>query len=248
MNNYFLKVNNLNKSFKKDNEEIEVLKNINLNVNKGEFISIVGTSGCGKSTLLNIIAALDKPTSGDINYSFNVKEDIGYMMQDSALLPWFNIEKNAHLASKIKKINSTSYINTLLNKYGLNNFKNSYPNVLSGGMKQRVSLIRTIGTYPKLLLLDEPFSKLDYQSRLLISLDVYKLVKENNITTILITHDIAEAISLSDKVIVLSKRPATIKKIYDIKIDKSLSPTKRRKDKKFMEYFDLIGKDLDLFE
>ena len=239
-----LSIRNLSKEFKNDNKKTRVLDNISLDVFNGEFLTIVGTSGCGKSTLLKIIANLDTPSDGNIYINNN---DIGYMMQDSALFPWLNIEKNANLASKIKGIQSKEYILNLFKKYGLYNFKNKYPKDLSGGMKQRVSLIRTIATKPKLLLLDEPFSQLDYQTRLLVSLDVYNLIKENNITVILITHDISKAISLSDRVIVLSKRPASIKKIYNIEIDKSLNPIERRKNENFMNYYDQICKDLELF-
>lgn len=247
MNNELLSIKDLNKSFN-NNEVVDVLNNINMDVYKGEFISIVGTSGCGKSTLLNIIAKLDKPSSGLVKYYFNNNDIIGYMMQEPALFPWLNIEKNALFAINVKNLNNNNYIMDLLKKYGLYEFKNKYPSELSGGMKQRISLIRTIGLKPTLLLLDEPFSQLDYQSRLSISNDVYNLVKENKITTILITHDISEAISLSDKIIVLSKRPAHIKNIYNLEFSKNLSPIERRKDKLFLYYFDLIGKDLDLFE
>ena len=243
-NKKIISISNLSKSF----NNINVINNVSLDVSEGEFLSIVGTSGCGKSTLLNIIAKLDKPSLGKITYHINDNDYVGYMMQDAALFPWLTIEKNAQLASKLKNVYNYNFINTLLKKYGLYDFKNKYPKDLSGGMKQRVSLIRTISLKPKLLLLDEPFSQLDYQSRLSISSDVYRLVKENNITTILITHDISEAISLSNRIIVLSKRPASIKSSYIIDIDKSLSPIERRKDKKFLYYFDLIGKDLDLFE
>ena len=247
MNKKILSIKNLYKSFN-NNEVTDVLDNINIDVYKGEFVSIVGTSGCGKSTLLNIIAKLDKQSSGSIIYYLDNNDVIGYIMQEPAHFPWLNIEKNALFASNIKKINNEDYITNLLKKYGLYSFKNKYPSELSGGMKQRISLIRTIGLKPSLLLLDEPFSQLDYQSRLSISSDIHKLVKDHNITVILITHDISEAISLSDRIIVLSKRPAHIKNIYTLEFDKYLSPVERRKNNLFLSYFDLIGKDLDLFE
>ncbi|MBR5662270.1 MAG: ATP-binding cassette domain-containing protein [Bacilli bacterium] len=247
MNDKLLSIKNLNKTFNV-NEPINVLININIDIFKGEFISIVGTSGCGKSTLLNIIANLDKESSGYINYFFDNTDSIGYMMQEAALFPWLNVEKNALFAAKMKNINNNNYIDNLLKKYGLYEFKYKYPSELSGGMKQRLSLIRTLGLKPKLLLLDEPFSQLDYQSRISISSDVYKLAKENNITTILVTHDISEAISLSDRIIVLSKRPAHIKNIYSLQFDKNLLPIERRKEKLFLSYYELIGKDLDMFE
>ena len=248
MKNKLVSINNLNKKYTNDFEEIDVLNNINLDIFEGEIVSIVGTSGCGKSTLLNIIARIETPSSGNIIYNSNTENNIGYMMQDSALFPWLNIEKNANLALKIKKKSSSEYVSSLLKEYGLYSFKNKYPKDLSGGMKQRVSLIRTIALKPKLLLLDEPFSQLDYQSRLSISSDVYKLVKTNNISVILITHDIEEAISLSDRIIVLSNRPASIKNIYEINFDKNMVPIDRRKNSSFINYFENIGKDLEIFE
>lgn len=248
MKNKLISINNLNKKYTNDFEEIDVLNNINLDIFEGEIVSIVGTSGCGKSTLLNIIARIETPSSGNIIYNSNLENSIGYMMQDSALFPWLNIEKNANLALKIKKKSSSEYVSSLLKEYGLHSFKNKYPKDLSGGMKQRVSLIRTIALKPKLLLLDEPFSQLDYQSRLSISSDVYKLVKINNITVILITHDIEEAISLSDRIIVLTNRPASIKNIYEINFDKNMVPIERRKNSSFINYFENIGKDLEIFE
>lgn len=241
-----LEINNLTKKYINKKSEDEVISNISFDVFEGEIISIVGTSGCGKSTLLNIISGLLDKTSGDIKY-FVDKKSIGYMLQEPALFPWLTIEKNANLGSLIKKTKSNDYVDELLNKYDLYKFKNKYPNDLSGGMKQRVALIRTISTKPKLLLLDEPFAALDYQSRLLIGKDVYDLIKENNITTIIITHDISEAISMSDKVIVLSKRPCHIKNIYEINLENNINPIQNRKDKLFPYYYDLIGKDLDIF-
>ena len=242
--NKLIEIKNLYKKY--DNNELNVIDNISFDVYKGEIVSIVGTSGCGKSTLLNIISGLTKKTSGEINYYFN-KENIGYMMQEPALFPWFNVKKNAELGCLIKRIDNESYIDKLLERYGLREFENKFPNSLSGGMKQRVSLIRTISTKPDLLLLDEPFAALDYQSRLLISKDVYDLIKENNTTAIIITHDISEAISMSDRVIVLSKRPCKIKTIYDRKLEQKQDPINNRKDKLFLHYYELIGQDLDLF-
>jgi len=248
MKNKLISINNLNKKYINDFEETDVLNNINLDIFEGEIVSIVGTSGCGKSTLLNIIARIEAPSSGNIIYNSNAENSIGYMMQDSALFPWLNIEKNANLALKIRKKSSSEYVSSLLKEYGLYSFKSKYPKDLSGGMKQRVSLIRTIALKPKLLLLDEPFSQLDYQSRLSISSDVYKLVKTNNISVVLITHDIEEAISLSDRIIVLSNRPASIKNIYEISFDKNVLPIERRKNSSFLNYFENIGKDLEIFE
>ncbi len=245
-NRNILEVHKLSKTFVGKNEKTNVLDNISFDVNAGEILCIVGTSGCGKSTLLNIISGLDNNYEGNIKYNFD-KEKIGYMLQDSALFPWLSIFNNANLACKIKDINNENYINYLLQRYGLNDFKNKYPDKLSGGMKQRVALIRTISFKPELLLLDEPFAALDYQTRLSISKDVYELIKENNITAIIITHDISEAISLADRVIVLSKRPSHIKNMYEIKLDNKKDPISNRSDNRFSYYYELIGKDLDVF-
>ena len=247
-NKPLIRVENLYKSYINKNEKVNVLNNITFDVFEGEFVSIVGTSGCGKTTLLNIIAQLDKQSSGSVTYNLLDKKSIGYMFQDSALFPWLTIEKNSLLGCEIKNIVNKDYVYELLKKYDILDFKDKYPSNLSGGMKQRVALIRTISTKPKLLLLDEPFAALDYQSRLSISKDVYELVKENNITTIMITHDISEAISLSDKVIVLSKRPSVIKNIYEIKLENQNNPIKRRNDINFSSYYEKIGRDLDIFE
>lgn len=247
MKNKALEVHKLSKIYRNSSGVTDVIKNLNFDVFDGEIVCILGTSGCGKSTLLNIISGLDKNFGGNINYYID-KQNIGYMLQDSALFPWLNIYENASLSSKIKGINNKQYIDNLLKKYDLDNFKDKYPNNLSGGMKQRVALIRTTATKPSLLLLDEPFAALDYQTRLLISNDVYKLIKERSITTIMITHDISEAISIADRVIVLSKRPCYIKNIYEINLKNKKDPINNRKDERFLYYFDKIGKDLDIFE
>ena len=247
MKNKVLEIKNLSKSYISNSNDIKVLDNISFDVFKGEILCIVGTSGCGKSTLLNIISGTDNCYDGVIKYNIN-KDNIGYMFQEPALFPWLNIRKNSSVGCDIKKIDSEDYINKLLDRYGLIDFENKYPNNLSGGMKQRVALIRTISLKPSLLLLDEPFAALDYQTRLSISKDVYNVIKENNTTAIIITHDISEAISMADRVIVLSKRPTHIKNIYDIKLDHKADPVSNRKDSKFALYYELLGKDLDLFE
>lgn len=240
-----LEVNNLKKIYHTEYSEIEALKDISFTVNEGEFIAIVGPSGCGKSTILSILCGLENKTDGSIKMN-NTK--IGYMLQQDSLFPWRNILDNCMLGLEIKKENDKDYVLKLLNSYGLKDFIYSYPDNLSGGMRQRVALIRTLATKPNLLLLDEPFSALDYQSRLNISNDIYNILKKENKTMIMVTHDIAEAISMCDKVIVLTDRPAKIKKIYNIELDNKDTPINNRKDPKFNYYYDLIWKDIDYHE
>lgn len=248
MKNKILEIKNLSKKYHTKEGEITAIQNINLEVLEEEFISLVGTSGCGKSTLLNIIASLDSKTNGEIIFG---KEDpkIGYMFQSDSLFPWLTIYENCILGLKIQKRNTLEnqkYVLDLLKKYNLYEFKDKCPNTLSGGMKQRVALIRTLALKPDILLLDEPFNALDYQSRLAVSNDVYEIIKKEHQTAIMVTHDLAEAISMSDKIYVLSKRPCSIKKVYTIELENKQDPIANRKDKKFIEYYDQIWKDLDI--
>ena len=242
-----LEINNISKTFNTLNGEINAIKSISFDVNNEDFIAIVGSSGCGKSTLLNIISGLLEKTNGTIKF-YKENPIIGYMLQEDALLPYLNILDNATLGLSLKKIKTKEnieYTKRLLETYGLKDFIHKYPKELSGGMKQRVALIRTLAIKPDILLLDEPFSALDYQSRLSVSEDVYKIIKKEKKTVIMITHDIAEAISLSDKIIVLSKRPSIVKKIYDIKMENKSTPINNRTCKEFSDYYDKIWRDLD---
>ncbi len=242
-----LEINNISKTFNTLNGEINAIKSISFDVNNEQFIAIVGSSGCGKSTLLNIISGLLEKTNGTIKF-YKENPIIGYMLQEDALLPYLNILDNATLGLSLKKIKTKEnieYTKKLLETYGLKDFIYKYPKELSGGMKQRVALIRTLAIKPDILLLDEPFSALDYQSRLSVSEDVYNIIKKEKKTVIMITHDIAEAISLSDKIIVLSKRPSIVKKIYDIKMENKSTPINNRKCKEFSDYYDKIWRDLD---
>ena len=242
-----VKLIGIDKTYTRKIGETIALKDINLSIKKNEFICIIGPSGCGKSTLLNIISGLDKNYDGKVKkYINNIK--IGYMLQEDCLFDWLNIRENALLGLKIsrkKTKENIEYVDYLIKKYGLEEFKNQYPKNLSGGMKQRVALIRTLAIKPDILLMDEPFSALDYQSRLKVSSDVYNIIKNEGICVIMVTHDIPEAIALSNKIVVLSKRPGTIKKIYKIRLSKLKSPIEKRKDKKFLEYYDLLWKDID---
>ena len=246
-NNILLKTNNLSKNYHTKSKEIPAIKNLSFEIYENEILSIVGPSGCGKSTLLSILANLENKTSGKIIKEKDFK--IGYMLQTDSLFPWLTVLENTLLGLEILKIKTEKNVNNtinLLKKYGLYEFKDDYPNNLSGGMRQRVALIRTLAINPDLILLDEPFSALDYQTRLILSNDMYEIIKKENKTALLITHNIEEAVSMSDRVIVLSKRPCTIKNIYNIKLDNKKNPISNRKDTKFNYYFDLIWGDLDV--
>ena len=190
-----ISINKLSKKYHSKGETTAI-KNLTLSVKEGEYLAIVGPSGCGKSTLLSILSGIEKKSSGSIIlHKDNIK--FGYMLQEDCLFPWLNILDNCLLGLKInKEINKENkeYVIKLLNDYGLHDFIYSYPNSLSGGMRQRVALIRTLAIKPDILLLDEPFSALDYQTRLALSDDVYKMIKDNQKTVIMITHDIAESI------------------------------------------------------
>jgi len=241
-----LKMDKLSKNYHSKDGVVVALEDITLDINDGEYIAIVGPSGCGKSTLLNIIGGIDSKSGGDIIINEDIR--IGYMLQNDCLFPWLNILDNCLIGLKIRNnLNNenTLYVKDLLNTYGLGDFMYKYPGSLSGGMKQRVALIRTLALRPDILLLDEPFSALDYQTRLAVSDDVYKIIKDNGKTVIMITHDIAEAISMADRVVVLTNRPAKVKKIYDIEMDGKSSPIENRKCSEFSMYYDMIWKEID---
>ena len=186
-----LEVKNICKTYQAKNGEIEALKDINFKIEEGEYVSIIGPSGCGKSTLLSIIAGLENKTSG----TTYINGKIGYMLQKDNLLEWRTVLNNVFLGLEIQRSNTPEnkkYVIELLKKYGLYEFKDKYPNQLSGGMRQRVALIRTLAIKPKILLLDEAFSALDYQTRLMVTEDIYKILKNEGITALMVTHDISE--------------------------------------------------------
>jgi len=240
-----LEVNNLKKEYHTLKGEVLVLDDISFSLYDKEFLSIVGPSGCGKSTILSIITGLDKDYEGTINTYNN---SISYMLQKDCLLPYLTIYENACLGLKLtNNMNKENIkrVNNLLDKYGLKDFKNKYPHNLSGGMRQRVALIRTIAIKPDILLLDEPFSALDYKTRLEVSKDIYNIIKEEGISAIIVTHDLGEACAISKRAIILSKRPSKIKNVIDIKLDNPKDPIENRKDKKYMEYFQILWKELD---
>ena len=243
-----LKIQHLKKNYHDLDGEVCAVGDINLEVYPKEIVSIVGPSGCGKTSLLSILSNLESKTAGKITFDKdNIK--LGYMLQKDALFPWKTILDNCLIGLEINHTlndKTKNRVIELLNTYGLGEFINKYPNSLSGGMRQRVALIRTLAVDPDILLLDEPFSALDYVTRLALSDDVYKIIKNEGKTAILVTHDIAEAISLSDRVVVFSKRPATIKKIYNIELTGKSTPINNRKCKEFSTYYDEIWRNLDV--
>ena len=251
-----LEVKNISKKYQNKEGEILALKNVNFRVKKGEFVSIIGPSGCGKSTLLSIIAGLEEKTTGEIYIEGEkvngISSKIGYMLQRDCLLEWRNILSNTMFGLEVKgkKDNvNKEYVLELLKKYNLYEFKDKYPSELSGGMRQRVALIRTLAVKPKILLLDEAFSALDYQTRIMVTNDIYSILRKEKITAIIVTHNISEAISMSDRVLVLSKRPGTIKDIHKINFGiENRTPINCRESPKFSQYFNTLWKELGVDE
>ena len=272
-----LEVKNISKKYQNKEGEILAITNVNFKVKEGEFVSIIGPSGCGKSTLLSIIAGLEniawyslnfkstvlsiiagleEKTTGEI-YIENEKVEgispkIGYMLQRDCLLEWKTILGNTMFGLEIKgkkDKESREYVENLLKKYNLYEFKNKYPSEISGGMRQRVALIRTLAVKPKILLLDEAFSALDYQTRIMVTNDIYSILRKEKITAIIVTHDISVAISMSDRVVVLSKRPGTIKNIHKIDFGmEDKNPINCRENPKFSSYFNTLWKELGVDE
>ena len=246
-----LELKNINLTYHTLKSETLAIKNVSLKIDDGEFVSIVGPSGCGKTTILSMISGLLKPTSGEILLDSKpisgVSTNVGYMFQRDNLFEWLTVKQNIMIGPKINHYkNCLTYekLKDLLSKYGLSGFEKAKPNELSGGMRQRVSLIRTLALNPKILLLDEPFSALDYQTRLAVQNDIHSIIKSEHKTAILVTHDIAEAVCMSDKIIILTKRPGTIKRIINLEFDKKLTPMQRRDSPLFNEYFKTLWEEL----
>lgn len=247
----FVEVKNLNLIYQSQKDETQALDNICFDIAEQEFVAIVGPSGCGKTTILSLVSGLIKATSGSVlvaGKTPKLKDSLcGYMFQRDNLLPWKTIEKNIYFGLEIKKQASAerkNYAISLADKYGLKEFLKKYPSELSGGMRQRVALIRTLALKPELLLLDEPFSALDYQTRLNLCDDVFDIIKREKKTAILVTHDIQEAISMADKIIVLSARPAKVKAIHLLDFDKALTPFERRNSAKAKRLFEKIWQEI----
>ena len=229
--------------------ETLAISHLSFSLKQGDFVSIVGPSGCGKSTLLSIISGLIPPESGTVKLAGN---HIGYMLQKDHLLEWRSVYRNIILGLEVQHsitADTKEKAFRLLKQYGLEQFANAKPSELSGGMRQRVALIRTLILEPDLLLLDEPFSALDYQTRLAVGDDIGQIIRKEKRTAILVTHDLAEAISLGDRVIVLTERPASVKTIVPIHFpEEKNTPLLRRNTPEFNEYFHAIWKELNVHE
>ena len=239
-----LRFENVCKHYHSRQGETLAVDNVSFSVKEGEFVAIIGPSGCGKTTLLSLAAGLIPPTSGRVK---NDGVSFGYMLQKDELFAWRTIEKNIFLPLEIKGTlceTTKKRAIALAEKYGLGQFLKNYPHSLSGGMRQRAALIRTLSVSPDVLLLDEPFSALDYQTRLTVCNDVYSIIRSEHKTALLITHDISEAISVADKIIVLSARPARVIARHDISFPES-EPLKRRENSEFSKWFERLWGELN---
>lgn len=246
---------NVSLKYLAESGETHALEDISLAVKQGEFLGIVGPSGCGKSTLLSLVSGLITPTSGEVTVcGQKVTGPKGgkaaYMLQQDCLLDWRTVEGNALLGLEIMgRLTAESRNRTLslLKEYGLAEFGHLFPRQLSGGMRQRVALVRTLATKPAICLLDEPFSALDYTSRLTLQDDVWSILQDQGVTCILVTHDIPEAIAMCDRIIVISKRPGRIK--LEMQMDLAQhgqSPMAKRQSPDFRSYFSRIWEEMEL--
>jgi len=250
---YILELKNIYYAYHNMDGETKALENISFALKKGEFIAIVGPSGCGKSTLLHLIAGLHKPERGLIKvngkYLTDSATNIGYMLQKDELLEWRSVYHNVLLGLEIQHMmtaRTKSKAKDLLEIYGLKQFADAKPSELSGGMRQRAALIRTLVLEPDILLLDEPFSALDYQTRLNVGDDIGQIIRQEHKTAVLVTHDLSEAISLADRILVLTNRPATIRQTVNVTFSTpDMTPLERRNAPEFKTYFNLIWKELN---
>ncbi|MEG1751963.1 MAG: ABC transporter ATP-binding protein [Clostridia bacterium] len=247
-----LKFVDVSLTYQTPKSEVFALDNVSFEVGKGEFVAIVGPSGCGKTTILSLIAGLILPSNGQIlieGKTLEKNSNIGYMFQHDHLFEWRTIWQNIMLGLEVKGMannkDEIQRMSTMLNKYGLGEFKKNKPSQMSGGMRQRAALLRTLAIKPQLLLLDEPFSALDFQTRLAVCDNVYQIITEEKQTVVLVTHDISEAISMADRIIILTSRPAKIKNILQVKLKKYGLPLKRRESPEFHMLFEKILKELE---
>ena len=249
-----LVVEHVAKSYEVNGRMVPVIGNLSLTLQEGEIVSVVGPSGCGKTTLLNTLCGLLTPDSGRIRWHgrevSGQPQNVGYMLQKDLLLPWRTALGNAMLGLEIRGVapsEAQDRSHAMLDQLGLHGFADHYPSTLSGGMRQRVALARTLVHEPDVLLLDEPFAALDFQSKLLIESDTAALVRQSKRSLLLITHDIEEAVSLADRVIVLSKRPTRVKAVYDIALGAERTDMiGLRQSQEFSEYVRRIWADLDV--
>ena len=246
-----LSMDNVSLVYNSENAETQAISGLSLHVAEGEFLAIVGPSGCGKSSILSLIAGLLRSSSGSVRLMgkevTGPSSSIGYMFQRDHLFEWRTVWQNVILGLQVRGgvAQGTDRAVQLIKTYGLYDFRNQYPSELSGGMRQRAALIRTLAVDPKLLLLDEPFSALDYQTRLTLGDEISAIIRNEKKTALFVTHDIAEAISIADRVILLTKRPATVK--HSLSIDmKGITPLERRGHPDFQEYFHTIWKEMDV--
>ena len=248
-----LRLEGVSLTYQAENGEIEALRGLSLAVREGELLAIVGPSGCGKSTLLSVVAGLMPPTAGTVilggQRQSGLSPQIGYMLQKDNLLAWRTVRSNVLLGLELRGQlcpERVAAVDALLSTYGLADFQDKYPSQLSGGMRQRAALIRTLAPGPRVLLLDEAFSALDYQTRLSVTDDVYGILKSEGQTALMVTHDIPEAISMADRVAVLSARPARVREVVDITFGaEPLPPLARRNEPAFGRYFNKIWRELD---
>ena len=227
--------------------ETEALRDLTFQVKKGEFVAVVGPSGCGKTTMLSLIMGMNPPSAGQVAFPQG-SCPMGYMLQRDNLLEWRTLEKNAVLGLEVRHAltdGTRAKTVALLKKYGLGDFLSYLPGQLSGGMRQKAALIRTLALDPELLLLDEPFSALDYQTRLSLADEVFAIIKEEGKTALLVTHDIGEAVSMADRVLVFSDRPATLKREIVLSFPREMTPLMRRGSSAFQGYFAAIWKELE---
>lgn len=258
MDNVIARLDNVRLIYHEPHAETLAIDDISLAIERGEFTAIVGPSGCGKTTLLSMLAGILKPSSGEVEVlgkklyenktqkSLRVSNDTGYMLQRDNLLDWRTIEENVLLGLEIKHMlndETRQYARELLFRYGLADFMKLYPRQLSGGMRQKVALIRTLVFRPSLLLLDEPFSALDFQTRLLLADEVNTIIRSEGCTAVLVTHDISEAISMCDRVAVLTARPASVRREIDISLT-GQTPLERRNDSRFKDYFNTVWREM----